>query len=218
MAALIKSIFVIYVLFCVASTANAQTVEELNPSHKADESQGLYVALRGYGAIEDENNLIFDNSYEVAGALGYRYKRNWRVELEYAYRHSDIIGLNGSENAKGETSNQSVGVHIFHDFRNGRKLRPFLGVGAGVLNRTVTLNGTADIDPTFEIIVDDQYEDFYANAFAGASYHITRDFRLAVGFEYVTGRDRNIRANFRELPGIHRSYNFFVGGRWFFPD
>lgn len=183
---------------------------------QATKSEGYYVALRGYGAIEDENNLLFDNSYEIAGAVGYRVNKNWRAELEYAYRYSDIVGLNGAEDTRGESSVKTYGLHVFYDFRDGHKFRPFLGAGAGVLRREVTFEGTADNDPNFAVFADDAYTDTYANAFAGSSYELTKNLRLAAGFEYVTGRDRNIRANYRDLPGIHRSYNLFVGGRWFF--
>ncbi|GGX73220.1 hypothetical protein GCM10011309_24060 [Litorimonas cladophorae] len=198
--------FAVLILGTSAQTATAQ----------ATKGEGYYIALRGYGAIEDENNLLFDNSYEIAGAVGYRLNKNWRAELEHAYRYSDIVGLNGASDTRGDSSVKTYGLHVFYDFRDGHKFRPFLGAGAGVLRREVTFEGTADNDPNFAVFADDAYTDTYANAFAGSSYELTKNLRLAAGFEYVSGRDRNIRANYRDLPGIHRSYNFFVGGRWFF--
>ena len=209
-------------LFCQTAFAQAPVAETTTPKKKSKlaaldtEHKGVYVALRGYGAIEDENNLIFDNSREIAGAVGYRFDPRWRVELEYSNRHSDIIGLNGASNASGESDVDTIGIHMFYDFRKGKKIRPFLGAGAGFLSRDVTFVGTADNDPDFVVSADDQYTDTYANAFVGSSYFLTDNFRLATGFEYVTGRDRDIRANFRNLPGINRSYNFYIGGRWFF--
>ncbi len=192
----------------LAPVATGQVVDE----------EGFYVAVRGYGAIEDENNLIFENSYEIAGAIGVRRHANWRFETEFSYRHSDIVGLNGGADIDGENTLRSLGLHAFYDFRNGRRLRPFLGAGVGLQHRKVSFSGVAENDPNFVLFADDAYPDVYANAFAGVSHHISQNLRLSVGGEYVTGRDRNIRANYRELPGINRSYNYYVGARWFFPQ
>lgn len=182
------------------------------------DEKGIYIALRGYGAIEDENNLVFDNSYEIAAAIGIRRHSNWRVEAEYGYRHSDIVGLNGATEITGENSLKSIGLHVFYDFRNNKKLRPFLGVGAGVQSRDISFSGVAQNDPDFEVFANDSYSNLYGNAFIGTSYHINKNLRISVGGEYVTGRDRSITANYRELPGINRSYNYYVGARWFFPQ
>ena len=208
---ILQSFLAFLIMSMVTSNANAAEAQNNGVI------EGVYVAFRGYGAIEDENNLLFENSSEFAGALGLRVGKKWRVELELARRTSDIVGLNGAANVRGDHKVDSVGLHMFYDFRKGKKLRPFLGLGAGVQNREVTFAGTADNDPDFAVFANDEYNDFYADAFVGASYHLTPSFGLAAGFEYVTGRDRNIQANFRELPGINRSYNYYIGARWFIP-
>ena len=104
-----------------AGIAQAQALEE----------DGLYLAFRGYGAINDQNNLHFTASREFGGAAGYRFSDVWRVEAEYSRRWAKITGLNGALTTKGDFDSHTLDLHLFRDFRPEKNLRPFVGLGVG---------------------------------------------------------------------------------------
>ncbi|MAN45254.1 MAG: outer membrane beta-barrel protein [Alphaproteobacteria bacterium] len=189
-----------------------------DPVEDFDAERGMYVAVRGYGSIGDQNNLIFQDSREVAGALGYRVNHSWRLEAEYAFRWANIDGLNGASTASGDFTSRSLGLHAFHDFRNGKRLRPFLGAGGGVGVLDFTFEGPADINPDFTVIGKDTNSSAYWNLFAGATYHVSDRFRVSFGTEYVSYSDQAVASNLGGIDGINRAYNFYIGTRWFLPD
>ena len=180
-----------------------------------DTERGFYVAIRGYGSIADQNNIVFSDTREIAGAAGYRISDSLRVEGEYGFRWSNISGLNGAREAHGDFTSRSLGAHLFYDFRKGRKLRPFIGAGGGAGVQDFEFSGPADINPDFIVTVKDTNSSAYWNALAGTSYHFTPRFRLSAGVEYVTYTDQAVASNIGGIDGINRAYNFYVGARWF---
>jgi opacity protein-like surface antigen len=180
-----------------------------------DVERGFYVAVRGYGSISDQNNIIFRDTREVAGALGYRINDSVRVEGEYGFRWSNIDGLNGASNATGNFTSRSLGTHVFYDFRPGHRFRPFLGAGGGAGVQDYEFSGQANVNPDFTVIVRDSNSSAYWNTFAGTTYHLTPRFRISAGVEYVTYTDQAVASNIGGIDGINRAYNFYVGARWF---
>ncbi len=180
------------------------------------DATGIYLAVRGYGSIEDQNNFHFDNSRELAGAVGYRFHENWRTEFEYSTRWSDISGLNGALTTTGKANVQTLGAHIFYDFRSGQRIRPFIGMGAGASRLDFKFEGPADHFPSFIVRGDDTNYGHYFNVLAGVTYNVSPELRLGLGVEYVTLPDDAIESNIGGIEGINRSYNYFLSARWFF--
>ena len=189
------------------------------PSKRAGpvaEQHGVYVAARGYGSIADQNNIVFEDTFEVAAALGYRLSDSLRTELEYAWRSSDIAGLNGASTASGEFDSHSIGVHAYWDFRKNSHFRPFVGGGYGWGVQDFQFAGPADANPNFIVVADDRNDSLYWNALTGVTWHISSDYRLAFGVEYVSYSDQAVESNIGGIDGINRAYNFFLASRWFF--
>mgnify|MGYP003700652373 CR=1 FL=1 len=138
---------------CLAAPAMAETGAA--PQPEFDQERGFYVAVRGYGSIGDQNNLIFDDSREVAGAVGWRPHHSLRLEAEYAFRWANIVGLNGASTARGDFTSRSLGMHAFYDFRHGKRLRPFVGAGGGAGIQDFDFTGPADINPDFIVVGKD---------------------------------------------------------------
>jgi opacity protein-like surface antigen len=113
---------------------------------------------------------------------------------------------------------QTLGLHTFYDFRKGKRLRPFVGAGAGAAMLNFKFEGPADINPSFIVIGDDRDFSHYFNFFGGATYNVTQNLRLGAGIEYVTLKDDTIQSNIGGIEGINRAYNFFLSARWFFRD
>lgn len=189
---------------CFAGITQAQALEE----------DGLYLAFRGYGAINDQNNLHFSASREFGGAVGYRFSDIWRVEAEYSRRWAKITGLNGALTTKGDFDSHTLGLHLFRDFRPEKKLRPFVGIGVGGGILDFDFKGPADINPDFIVIGNDTNISTYGNVFAGSTYHINSQLRVGLGFEYFSFSDQAVESNIGDIDGINRSYNFFVSMRW----
>lgn len=201
---------------CLAAPALAQTGAA--PEPEFDQERGFYVAVRGYGSIGDQNNLIFDDSREVAGAVGWRPHHSLRLEAEYAFRWANIVGLNGASTARGDFTSRSLGVHAFYDFRHGKRLCPFVGAGGGAGIQDFDFTGPADINPDFIVVGKDTNSSAYWNLFAGATYHVSEHVRLSLGTEYVSYSDQAVASNLGGIDGINRAYNFYVGTRWFIPN
>ena len=79
-------------------------------------------------------------------------------------------------------------------------------------------SGPADINPDFIVVGKDTNSSAYWNLFAGATYHLSDNFRLSLGSEYVSYSDQAVASNLGGIDGINRAYNFYVGTRWFLPD
>ena len=202
----------------VFAAACASLLLSANADDGFDAERGFYVAARGYGSIGDQNNLIFEDSREIAGALGYRFNHSIRMEAEYGFRWANIAGLNGASTASGDFTSRSMGMHAFYDFRNGKRIRPFLGAGGGAGVLDFTFSGPADINPDFIVVGEDTNSSAYWNLFAGATYHVSDRFRLSLGTEYVSYSDQAVASNLGGIDGINRAYNFYIGTRWFLPD
>ena len=196
--------------------ASASQAEDAPSSGTTKESRGIYLAVRGYGSIEDQNNFHFDNSRELAAAVGHRSTEHLRFELEYSTRWSDISGLNGALAVRGKANVQTLGLHAFYDFRARKRIRPFLGVGAGGARLKFNFEGPANHDPTIIVSGHDVDYSHYFNYFAGATYNVSPTLRLGAGVEYVTLKDDTIESNIGGIEGINRSYNYFLSLRWFF--
>ncbi len=181
---------------------------------QAQSDDGVYFAFRGYGAIHDQNNLHFSASREFGVAAGYRFSDVWRVEGEYSRRWAKITGLNGALTTRGDFDSHALGLHLFRDFRTGKKLRPFVGIGIGGGILDFDFKGPADINPDFIVIGNDTNISSYGNVFAGSTYHINSKLRVGLGFEYFSFSDQAVESNIGNIDGINRSYNFFVSMRW----
>ena len=205
-----KSLLIAGALCTFANVAAAD-----GPDSSGD-ATGIYLAVRGYGSIEDQNNFHFDNSRELAGAVGCRFHENWRAEAEYSTRWSDISGLNGALTTTGKANVQTLGAHIFYDFRSGQRIRPFVGMGAGASRLDFKFEGPADHFPSFIVRGDDTNYGHYFNVLAGVTYNVSPALRLGLGVEYVTLPDDAIESNIGGIEGINRSYNYFLSARWFF--
>ena len=182
-----------------------------------DAERGFYVAVRGYGSIGDQNNLIFEDSREVAGAIGFRANHSVRLEAEYGFRWANIAGLNGASTATGDFTSRSLGLHAFYDFREGERFRPFVGAGGGAGTLDFNFEGPADVNPDFIVVGKDTNSSAYWNLFLGATYHVNDTFRVSAGSEYVSYSDQAVESNIGGIDGINRAYNFYVGTRWFLP-
>ncbi|GGB74197.1 outer membrane protein [Henriciella pelagia] len=196
--------------------ATAQDKSRYKPVDETDNS-GVYAALRGYGAIHDQNNFLFEASREFGAAIGFAWDENWRIEGEYARRWAKISGINGARQAKGNFDSHTFGAHLFRDFNHGSRFRPFLGAGAGWGILDFEFSGPANINPDFIVMGDDTNQSLYWNVLAGVNYRVSDRWKVGAGVEYFTFDDQPVEANVGGrlgIDGINRSYNYFISARY----
>jgi len=114
-------------------------------SEPAGRNSGFYYVLGGGGGfsedmgIEDELTIdAFDPGPTFTMAFGYRLNSRLRFELEGGYRRNnvEVIELGpdiGEDAASGEVRAYSVMANAFYVFKPDALIRPFIGVGAGLV-------------------------------------------------------------------------------------
>ena len=87
------------------------------------------------GDATDYGEFSYENGYIVAGAVGYDFGRNWRVEFEVAYRDNDVDQTCTSKGSCYGTSAQvwelSQMVNVLYDFPLGGNWEATVGAGVG---------------------------------------------------------------------------------------
>jgi len=114
-------------------------------SEKSGRESGFYYVLSGGGGfsedmgIEDELTIdAFDPGPTLAVALGYHLSPRIRFELEGGYRQNrvEVIELGpdiGEDAASGDVRAYSLMANAFYVFKPDALIRPFVGVGGGVV-------------------------------------------------------------------------------------
>ena len=171
-----------------------------------DEPTGVLVALG--------TNVEFDPGFNLAGALGYRWKK-FRVEGEVAYAVNDIdqfeilgIGVNGG----GDVDSVAFMANAFRDFDIGAPWSVYLGGGIGVA--IISIN---DADILGVPLADDDDTAFAYQLGTGVGYEITRATTLSLDYRYFATTD----PEFTDPTGIpfeseHDSHVIRVGLRFQF--
>jgi len=158
---------------------------------------GWYLSL-GAGAnwIEDgdfngpssvSGEFDFDDGYIAAGALGYDFGRNWRVEFEVAYRDNDIDG-----SASREVWELSQLFNVMYDFPLGGNWEA--SVGAGIGGNLIVLEGQDLVDLDDYVIA--------GQLIAEASYRLSDRWQAFANYHYLVVDDFNSTYATNPLIGI----------------
>lgn len=103
----------------------------------------------GFDTVSGGTIIQGDASYEdgfLSGfAVGYDIDENWSLELDYTYRSNDIdratTAGGGTIGTGGDYASVAILANAIYRFRPGARLRPYVGVGLGILQ---------EIDADFE--------------------------------------------------------------------
>ena len=150
------------------------------------EPNGWYGALdAGWHSADAETDRTIIDRFELeedwAGfaRLGYRFDQNWRVELEGGYRAADIDMVVDSsatpsvcnlvpaagacETPDGQITATTLMANVIYDFGDAdARVRPFLGLGAGVNRVNTEFLGTLAGGRTIAVGADDSSTDLAA--------------------------------------------------------
>jgi outer membrane protein W len=120
----------------------------------------------------------FDPGYTVSLAVGRWFNRNWRADLEWAYRSNDndeVVLDDGRIADDGNFASSSLSVNAYYHFTDGReigRISPYLGAGLAWVNEIdIDLEG---LGGEYEDLEDDG---FGVQVMAGLSYRQSQRLR-----------------------------------------
>ena len=128
--------------------------------------------------------IEFDSGYALSGAMGYRFRNDFRVEGEIGYRHHkvDKIVFGGSLPEHDEITNLSLMANAYRDFQTARGFTPYLGAGLGIGRvKANWTDGGTNHDTVFA----------YA-AMAGVSVPVADSTSLTIEYKYLGTQDPNL--------------------------
>lgn len=149
------------------------------------------------------DNVRFDDAAGSVGfdlaaptaslALGFAVNHDWRLELEASRRSNDVeilrfpnSGVEVDPDPNDDLSATGVSLNLLRDFVVGTAWRPYLGVGAGIADVSLSVTDTgvqAQIAPGQELI-DDSTTAFAFQLIAGFTVPLTRRLQLAADYRY----------------------------------
>jgi OmpA-OmpF porin, OOP family len=165
-----------------------------------------------YGGAQPNIDVSYDAGWAVSGAAGCRVLDFYRLELEIAYRATDVYSANWGYWADGSTNVTTGMVNGYYDFPifPYAGLVPFIGVGVGraQFSQNVQLfNGT---------LSNSSSHAFAYQAIGGVEFPIiARRLSATLEYRYLS----SIRPSFQDVSGFsyksdYNSHTFTIGLRW----
>lgn len=177
---------------------------------------------RGQDTWETSNDV---NLGVLAGfQIGYKFGRNWRTEFEYIYRvhgggdDEAIVEIGGNKEAELQAADQGLTgmssdiylANIYYDFKDGSKVTPYLGVGAGF----------AQMDLEYEAVFARNANPNFLGpttppAAAGTTTYANETFRdtvfvwqVVAGFDYAIDKNWSVglKARYMEFDDIEENH------------
>ena len=170
--------------------------------------RGFYFETTIGGGFSEDSDVAdtvigldaFDLGPVVTAALGYSWRKRWRFELEGQYRNNEVEVIDfrparGEDAADGQVKNYSLMANVIYQFAPGSSIRPFIGVGAGLVH------GSFDIDvfgicerfvcgpERNEKLIDDDDNTNAAQIMAGVDVALSPRTMFTVDYRYWRTKD-----------------------------
>ena len=186
-----------------------------------EDRSGPYGEFRGGGLFVPDADMEISGTpgshtadyqagFAISGAVGYRFDRHWRAEVEAGYQQAEIDEL--LVPGVGELGGDwDIGVvtglfNVFSDIDYWDALAvPYVGVGAGI--------GYAMLDskPDAALPVDAWSAEFAWNALAGIRLEVYDNTLLSLGYRYLSITDPDFDRSAGRASTEYASHQFFAG-------
>lgn len=133
-----------------------------------------------------DNDLGFDEDWTGLLEAGYRMGNGLRFGVEFGYTDhtvGDISGGNATRiGSDGDMNAYSYMGTVAYEFDTGAVIRPYLGIGAGVLSLEYD-----NVGPLFSAgqFIDDKDKAFAYQATAGLIYAVSPNVDVTLGYRYL---------------------------------
>ena len=115
--------------------------------------RGFYFETAIGGGFSEDSDVkdsvigldAFDLGLTATAALGYNWRKRWRIELEGQYRNNEVEVIDfrpaqGEDPADGHVKNYSLMANVIHQFAPGSSIRPFVGLGVGIVHASFDID------------------------------------------------------------------------------
>ena len=150
-------------------------------------------------AFDVSGDIDLSNGFSLALALGTPVSDTLRVELEGAYRASDIDGANDvrlnsmpvDAGLSGDIDTWSLMANAYYDVAT-IAVRPYIGAGLGIAHHDASATLTLPGEPPESDSGDDTV--FAYQFMAGVGYQISGNMSVFGGYRYMGTNDLEIEA------------------------
>jgi outer membrane autotransporter protein len=188
-------------LALASGAAMAQDILNTQPS--AGRPYGpWYGSLSGSGVLLDDvpgrgnggaNSYATDTGWGVTGAVGYKWPKFLRTEMEFSYQKNAVnAGHVGGAKvaASGNAETFGLAVNGYHDFQTGTRFVPYVGAGLGGNRESLngmSVNGSNPGDR-------DSYN-FEMHGELGVGYNIGHDVTIGPAYRFTHAFDGTATAD-----------------------
>jgi len=186
---------------------------------------GFYGAL-GVGVVGLEDSHLdysgaianyrveYDAGWAVSGALGFRLRRHWRLEVEISHRENDVFDVDPGVDADGTVTSTTYMVNSYYDFPvySLSGFVPYIGAGLG------RAQFTHDIDLNGGRLSDASSHALAYQVIGGLEFPvISRKMSATLEYRYLA----TTRPLFQDMGGFfyhtdYDSHSIVLGLRWAF--
>ncbi|TPE49130.1 outer membrane protein [Amaricoccus solimangrovi] len=182
---------------CIAAGASASILLAAQIAN----AQGTYFKLFGGWSIPQDQDftldrdgtgrpsgLDFDSGYGLGAAIGFAYRPNVDIEIEYVYRDADAYLENTRNTDSGSSSSNAVMINALYEFPSSgtmSSLHPYVGAGLGV--------GDLAYDRD-DLEMDSDYN-FAYQVIAGVGYDVSLQASLYTEIRYFSITDQTIEGD-----------------------
>ena len=196
----------------------------LAPAAAVGEEQdrsGPYGEFRGGGIfVSDSDTKLsgtpgtytadYQAGFAIAGAIGYRFDRHVRAEVEAGYQQAEVeelvfpgVGDLGGDWDVGVVTGL---VNVLYDIDYWDTMAvPYVGVGVGI--GYVTLNSK----PAAVLQIDARSAEFAWNALAGIRLRVFDNTLLSLGYRYLATTDPDFDRSAGRVASEFSSHEIFAG-------
>lgn len=169
----------------------------------AESAPGPYIAGQVGINLPTGDDGVLDNAAAFAGAAGYRFNPNVRIEGELSYRKNDasedVLGVPVTGNTKITTAM----VNGWYDFANDSAFTPYIGGGLGVAHGSAKATALG-------VTVKESDSALVWQAGAGVGYALNDQVALTADYRYLD------TSTFDDIGADYRAHEVRAGVRYSF--
>ena len=199
--------------------AAAATALMAAPSIASAQDSGVYIkGQAGYGVVNDADVVPFASQFngiqgEINGegnlalglGVGYDFGNGWRIELDANQLYNDMGAISGLPATQAKLRTTGFMMNALYDFDDFGRWEPYVGLGLGVADNSVTLGAQDFLNDTGTVlvvhpscvsrpaapttaracVVNDTDKTLAWNLIAGLGYNITDNLTWDTTYKYT---------------------------------